>query len=157
MLQMRALRNFRYTLLIGFVVLVVAACGNAIQRSQPPISSVPSSPTNGENGPGVSASTAAGPESGGNKAALCGFISDIDKAATAADSPAERLDVLKTFQPRFHQAIADAPDSVKGYMRTMVDAFESTIQGKALSPALMDSSGEAGYQLDSYCGRTSPS
>jgi hypothetical protein len=88
----------------------------------------------------------------GNKPALCMFVSDIDSAANTATSPSQDLAVLRSFQPRFAQALNDAPSEVRSEVKTLVDASRSAIDTGNPSVASTDAVVNAGYQLDVYCG-----
>lgn len=87
---------------------------------------------------------------------FCAFVGAIDNAGRAAGpSQEERTAVLRTFRPRFAQAIADAPPELKPYVRTMVDASESAIRSGTSGSVNPDDLDEAARRVDSYCGVSS--
>lgn len=87
----------------------------------------------------------------GDKTAFCGFVSDINASTDGADTVEEQLAVLRAFEPRFDQAQEDAPTAMKPHISVMLDASRAALKDHAFDPALADSVGEAGYQVDHYC------
>lgn len=96
----------------------------------------------------------------GNKAALCKFESDIDTAGKSVTTPEQSLAVLKSFEPRFNEALADASPSIRPEVQTLVDAARQAIRANDVNVASPESVqnqiGTASVQLDSYCGISDP-
>jgi hypothetical protein len=118
---------------LGLAVIVLAAC------------------TVNKQGPrdGEGSATA-----GGNKAALCEFDADFNKASKSAQSEKDFLALIKSFEPRFDQVLADAPADIKRNVEIVIGGLRKII--KAGDTSAIDESGEtfseAGNQLDAYCG-----
>ena len=95
----------------------------------------------------------------GDKAVVCRLDTDIDAAGKSAQTPTQTLAVLRSFQPRFAQALAHAPASIKPALQTMVDASRQAVRANSISAvsSSLDAIGNAGDQLDTYCGITSSS
>lgn len=89
---------------------------------------------------------------GGDKAALCKFVSDLDVAGKSANTPAEALAVLKSFDGRYDQALADAPSDIRPAVKQLVDASRKAVQANDISVVSSDDLSQPAFQLDTYCG-----
>jgi hypothetical protein len=89
----------------------------------------------------------------GNKAALCKFDEDINEAGKSANSQKQYLQLLKSFEPRFDQAIADAPPTIRPDVETLISGLRRMIQTNSISvdSATAHRVDQAGNNLDAYC------
>jgi hypothetical protein len=90
----------------------------------------------------------------GNKTALCKFDADINAAGKSANSRKQLLHLLKSFEPRFDQAVADAPPDIKPDVQTLIGGLRQMIQANSTSVgfASADKFDQAGNDLNAYCG-----
>lgn len=125
-------RHTRWLLLVVLAALglIVAAC-TASQKQDP-------APSN-ENG---------------NKAALCKFDTDFHEASKAIKSEADSLAVIKSFEPRYDQALADAPDAIKSDVETLINGLRAIARSNDLRAIDANAQlvSDAGLRIDTYCG-----
>jgi len=90
----------------------------------------------------------------GNKAALCKFDADINKAGKSASSRKQFLQLLKSFEPRFDQAIVNAPPDIRPDAETLISELRQVIQANSTSVDSVTAHkiDQAGNNLDVYCG-----
>lgn len=90
----------------------------------------------------------------GNKAALCKFDADFSKAGKLANNQQQYLRLLKSFEPRFDPAIANAPPDIKPDVQTLISGLRQMIRANStsVSPKVADKIDQAGNHLDAYCG-----
>jgi len=87
---------------------------------------------------------------------LCKFDANFNKAGTSASSPAQYLQLVKSFEPRFDQAIANAPQAIRPDVETLISGLRQMIQANSTSvgAATAHKIDQAGNNLDAYCGIT---
>lgn len=148
-LNMRILSRF----LIGAsCLLILSGLVAAYSRSHSDTDKIP-----GSNPPPSKIAADEAAPGDGNREAFCRFVSDIDNAGNmAATSQNQYMARLKSFQPRFAQALIDAPKKMKPYAQTMINVSESLIRSNDAGGVSEDTITEATSQLDLYCGISVP-
>jgi hypothetical protein len=86
-----------------------------------------------------------------NKSELCKVDAAMNAAANTASTPADALAVIRSFEPKFENALPDAPSAIKPDAQALIDGLRTAMQQNDPNAA-PDAALQAGYRLNSYCG-----
>jgi hypothetical protein len=96
------------------------------------------------------------PIAGGNGASFCGFENDIEKANADVETEDQFITVLKQFEPRMDQWIADAPNArLQASAQAMVDATRATIAAGKAQAFQVDVVDAASGNISTFCASSS--